>query len=140
MRRPALLALAMLAAAAAAAAPAAAQVNGSAAAPVNSAQRRAILDALRPTIVRELRSPVEFVVRRLGVEQGWALVIADPQRPGGGAIDARHLPDAGERDGLTVYAVMRFQSGRWTVHDHVVGPTDVWYCGMRGPPPSLLGC
>jgi hypothetical protein len=35
---------------------------------------------------------------------------------------------------------MRFQRGRWTVHDHVIGPTDVWYCGMSGPPRSLLGC
>ncbi len=137
MRAAALLALLI---AAAAAEPAAAQVNATAAPAVASAQRRAILDALRPAIVRELRSPVEFVIRRLGVERGWALVVADPQRPGGGAIDARHLPDAEERDGLTVYAVMRFQRGRWTVHDHVIGPTDVWYCGMRGPPPSLLGC
>jgi hypothetical protein len=119
---------------------AAAQVSATAAPAVNSTQRRAILDALRPAIVRELRSPVEFVIRRIGVEQGWALVVAEPQRPGGGMIDARHLPDAEERDGLTVYAVMRFQRGRWTVHDHVIGPTDVWYCGMRGPPPSLLGC
>jgi hypothetical protein len=125
---------------AAAAEPAAAQVSATAAPAVNSAQRRAILDALRPTIVRQLRSPVEFVIRRIGVERGWALVVADPQRPGGGAILARHLPDAEERDGLTVYAVMRFQRGRWTVHDHVIGPTDVWYCGMQGPPRSLLGC
>ena len=137
MRRAALLALLI---AAAAAEPATAQVNGTAPATVNSAQRRAILDALRPTIARELRSPVEFVVQRIGVERGWALVIADPQRPGGGAIDARNLPYAEERDGLTVYAIMRFQRSRWTLHDHAIGPTDVWYCGMRGPPRSLLGC
>ena len=137
MRATPLLAFLMVAAAAQ---PATAQVNATAAPAVASAQRRAILDALRPTIVRQLRSPVEFVIRRIGVERGWALVIAEPRRPGGGAIDARHLPDAEERDGLTVYAIMRFDRGRWTVHDHVIGPTDVWYCGMRGPPPSLLGC
>ena len=143
MRGAALLALLIataVTAVTAAVAPAAAQVNGTAPASVNSAQRRAILDALRPTIARELRSPVEFVVQRIGVERGWALVIADPQRPGGGAIERRHLPYAEDRDGLTVYAVMRFQRGRWTIHDHVIGPTDVWYCGMQGPPRSLLGC
>ena len=137
MRGAALLALAIIAALPGLAA---AQVNGTAAAAPNSAQRRAILDALRPVIARELRSTVEFVVLRLGVEQGWALVIAEPQRPGGGAIDGRHLPYYEDRDGLTVYAILRFQRGRWAVHDHVIGPTDVWFCGMAGPPPSLLGC
>lgn len=117
--------------------PAAAQVTSPA---PGSAQRRAILEALRPTIARELRSPVEFVVRELRVERGWALVIAEPQRPGGGAIDGRHLPYFEDRDGLTVYAVMRLVWGRWRIHDHVIGPTDVWYCGMQGPPPSLLRC
>ena len=120
--------------------PAAAQVNGTAAPAPSSAQRRAILDALRPTIERELRSRVEFVVQRIAVENGWALVIADPQRPGGGAIDGRHLPYFEDRDGLTVYAIMRFARGRWRLHEHVIGPTDAWYCGMRGPPRSLLGC
>ena len=138
-----ILAAAALFLALAASAPAAqAQPGASATAPAaaGSAQRRAILGALRPAIVRDLRSPVEFVVQRIGVEDGWALVVADPQRPGGGAIDARHLPYFEDRDGLTVYALLRFARGRWTLHDHVVGPTDVWYCGVQGPPRSLTGC
>ncbi|HEX8642378.1 MAG TPA: hypothetical protein VF702_00520 [Allosphingosinicella sp.] len=138
MRAPLIAALVL----ALAAAPAAAQPSASAtaAAKPGTAQRRAILAALRPTIALELRSPVEFVVRDLRVEQGWALVIADPQRPGGGAIDGRHLPYFDDRDGLTVYALLRFGGGRWRLHDHVIGPTDVWYCGVEGPPASLLRC
>jgi hypothetical protein len=105
-----------------------------------SPQRAAILDAMRPAIETALRSPVEFVVTRMGVEAGWALVIAEPQRPGGGAIDGSHLGPEEERDGLTVNAILRFQNGRWNLVDHAIGPTDVWYCGFEGPPRSLLGC
>ena len=133
-------ALALALAAAAAAPPLAAQVNGTAPATEGSAQRRAILDALRPTIARELRSPVEFVVYRLAVENGWAALIVHPQRPGGGAIDGRHLPYFEDRDGLDVYAIMQFRDGRWRLRDHVIGATDIWWCGMYGLPASLLGC
>lgn len=135
--RHAILALLIVAAATG---PAVAQVNAVAAPLPGSAQRAAILDALRPLVMRELRSPVEFVVRQVRVEQGWALLIADSQRPGGGAIDTSRVPRGDELDNTTVYAILRFRNGRWTVHDHVVGPTDVWFCGMRGPPPSLLPC
>lgn len=133
MRR--LAALLGLAFAFAAAAPAAAQVTG--------AERRAILDALRPPIERTLRGPVEFVVRRIGVRDGWALVIADPQRPGGGAIEGSRYFSADDwevMDGLTVNGVLRFSGGRWRLVDHAVGPTDVWYCGVEGPPRALTGC
>jgi hypothetical protein len=115
-------------------------VNGSAAPARGSAQRSALMDAVRPTIETALRSPVEFVVQRAEVADGWALVVADPQRPGGGDIDAGHLDPEEERDGLTVNAFLRFQNGRWNLVDHVIGPTDVWYCGHEGPPSSLTGC
>ncbi len=108
-----------------------------------SAQRAAIMDALRPAIERKLGGAVEFVVRRAAVQDGWALVIADPQRPGGGRIDPRrHFPNEVIEfmDGLTVNAILRFSGGGWTLVDHAIGPTDVWYCGVEGPPRSLTGC
>lgn len=114
-----------------------------ASAQVSGAERRAILDALRPTIERRLGGPVEFVVRRIGVRNGWALVIADPQRPGGGRIDGRRYFSADDwevMDGLTVNGVLRLSGGRWRLVDHAIGPTDVWYCGVEGPPRSLTGC
>jgi hypothetical protein len=111
---------------------------------VAGAQRRAILDALRPPIERRLGGPVEFVVRRIAVRDGWALVIADPQRPGGGRIDARRYYSADDletMDGLTVNGVLRFSGGRWRLVDHAIGPTDVWYCDPAlGAPRSLTGC
>jgi len=118
-------------------------VSATAAPAAGSAQRRAILDVVRPAIERRLGAPVEFVVRRIAVRDGWALVIADPQRPGGGRIDGRRYFSADDwevMDGLTVNAVLRFRGGRWTLVDHAIGPTDVWYCGMEGPPRALTGC
>jgi len=114
-----------------------------ASAEVTGAQRRAILDAMRPAIEHRLGAPVEFVVRRIGVEDGWALVIADPQRPGGGRIDGRRIfgADFENMDGLTVNAVLRLSGGRWRLVDHAIGPTDVWYCDRAlGAPRALTGC
>lgn len=135
-----MLRLILAAAIALVAAPLPAAQPGARSPAAGSAERRVILDALRPMIQRELRSPVEFVVRQLRLQSGWAIVVADPQRPGGGAIDGRHLPNFEDRDGLTVYAVLRLAGGRWRIHDHVIGPTDMWFCGMAGPPASLLPC
>jgi hypothetical protein len=118
-------------------------VNADAQPGAGSAQRAAIMDALRPAIERKLGGAVEFVVRRAAVQNGWALVIADPQRPGGGRIDPkRHFPNEVIEfmDGLTVNAILRFSGGGWTLVDHAIGPTDVWYCGVEGPPRSLTGC
>jgi hypothetical protein len=108
-----------------------------------SPQRAAIMDALRPAIERKLAGPVEFVIQRIGVRDGWALVIADPQRPGGGKINPRrHFPNEVIQfmDGLTINAILRFSGGGWTLVDHAIGPTDVWYCDVEGPPKSLTGC
>ena len=122
------------------AAPAAAQgaVNATAAPRPNSAQRRYILDALRPAIERRLGPNVEFVVQDIRVAGGWAFVMAEPRRRGGRPIDGRrYFPNFDDMDGLTVTALLRFQ-GRWTLVDHAIGATDVWYCGRA--PRSLVGC
>ena len=142
MRRPAAAAFAIiLAALAPPVATAAAQgagVSATAAPRPNSAQRRSILDALRPAIERRLGPNVEFVVSDMRVSGGWAFVMANPQRRGGRPIDGRrYFPNFDDMDGLAVTALLRFQ-GRWTLVDHAIGATDVWYCGRA--PRSLVGC
>ena len=125
------------------AAPAQAGVDATAQPAPCSVQRAAIMDALRPAIERKLAGPVEFVVQRAAVRDGWALIIADPQRPGGGKINPRrHFPNEVIEfmNGLTINAILRFSGGGWTLVDHAIGPTDVWYCGVEGPPSSLTGC
>ena len=110
---------------------------------VGSQQRRAILDALRPAVAREMRGPVEFVVERLDVRSGWALVWAQPQRPGGGRIDPQVVltPEQLEfSEGIRVDALLRFEDEQWKVEDYRVGATDVWYACYAGAPPVLTGC
>ena len=42
----------------------------------SSAERKAVLDALRPAVEAKVGPNVEFVVALLRVEEGWAFVIA----------------------------------------------------------------
>lgn len=110
-----------------------------------SAERAAILEALRPAVEAEMRGPVEFVISVMRASPNWAFVQADPQRPGGGAIDPESTGFAGDTDfmdGLTVYALLAFQSGRWNLVDHFVGPTDVAYSHWPerfGVPAAIVG-
>ena len=98
------------------------------------AERKAVLDALRPKVEARLGPNVEFVVAHLRIENGWAFIIADPQRKGGKPIDGwaifgEHFDNM---DGLRTEAVLRRTKGRWRVVDWGIGATDVWYCDV-GP-------
>ena len=113
------------------------------AAPPATADRKAVLDALRPPVEAKLGPNVEFVVAHLRIEDGWAFVIVDPQRKGGKPIDGwaifgEHFDNM---DGLRTEAVLRRTKGRWRVVDWGIGATDVWYCD--GGPKKLnrgYGC
>jgi hypothetical protein len=100
-------------------------------------QRKAILDALRPKVERELGvRPIEFVVEEIRVGSGWAFVRVTPQRKGGGAI---RNPDR-EADGVHTEAVLRLVGGRWQVKELGIGSTDVWWIGLCSEAPAgLLG-
>jgi hypothetical protein len=104
-----------------------------AASPATS-QRKAVLDALRLQVEKKLGPDVEFVVALLRVEDGWAFVIADPQRKSGKPIDGWKIfgEGFGNMDGLRVDAVLQKRNGRWIVADYAIGATDVWYCDV-GP-------
>lgn len=98
-------------------------------------QRKAILDAIRPQVERELGvRPVEFVVEEIRVGGGWAFVRVMPQRKGGGAI---RNPDP-DMDGVHTEAVLRLNGGRWTVRELGVGSTDVWWVGLCDEVPAGL--
>ena len=103
-----------------------------AAAPASSG-RKAVLDALRSSVETKVGPNVEFVVQVLRVENGWAFVMADPQRKGGKPIDGtRYFDDFDNMDGLRVDAVLQLKGGRWRVVDFAIGAMDVWYCDV-GP-------
>ena len=125
----------------------AAQPGTSATAPAaaGTAQRRAILAALRPPVEARFGPNVEFVVRSIEVRQGWAVVMADPQRRGGARIDPRRYYAAGDlefMDGITITAALRHRGGRWHPVRHAIGATDIWYCDGTLPAPvsRSFGC
>jgi hypothetical protein len=117
-----------------------AQVNAIAPPQVRSAQRVAILNAIRPAVELELGRNIEFVPSCVQVWKGWALVAAEPQRKGGRKIDRRILADWDNRDGLTVTALLRFRYGRWNLVGHAIGATDVWYDGQAPRPLMRSAC
>lgn len=100
-----------------------------------SAERRALMDAVRPQVEREVGAPVEFVVDTLLVGQGWAFAVLEPQRPGGGRISQ---PQDEFYDGVTTYAVLRNTGGGWRSLMVAVGPTDVPYVIYCGEAPHGL--
>jgi hypothetical protein len=109
--------------------------------------RKPLLDALRPTVEKDLGQPVRFVVEKLRRQQGWVFIVAYPQTPAGRSIDfmkTRHAEraEAGLLDGDTLYALLQQRGQKWTVLDYVIGPTDVTYAGWPddyGAPPALFG-
>ncbi len=95
-----------------------------------SAERRAILDTVRPLLEQQVGPPVEFVVSEIRVLGQFAFVAVEPQRPGGGRIDYSHLTrgdDADFFDGLRTEAILTRRNGRWLVAHYGIGSTDVWY-------------
>ncbi len=96
-----------------------------------SAERKAITDALRAPVERELRQKVVFKVDRLKVQGGWAFLSGVPQTPDGGQLDYKATPYRQQvEEGMFddgVVALLRKQGGRWRVVKYVVGATDVPY-------------
>jgi hypothetical protein len=72
-----------------------------------TAERRAILDALRTEMRRTDPRPVIFVVRHLRVQGGWAWLRVEPQSPDG----REHYE--GES------ALLRRVAGRWSVSERM---------------------
>ena len=104
--------------------------------PRGSAERRAILDTVRPAMEHLTRGPVEFVVSRLRSNGRHAFLAGTMQRPGGGAITCQGTAFADQcafMDGLSVFALtVRGRgnvSGDWALLSWDVGPTDLSYGG-----------
>ena len=105
-----------------------------------SPARRAILDAIRPAVERQLGPEVAFMVTEIRVVRGWAFVAVTPQRRGGRPINGYdYFPDFENMGGLEVQAVLRLRNGHWAVVQQAMGATDVWYCDM-GPPGLTPSC
>ena len=99
-----------------------------------SADRKGLMDALRPHAEWMLGAPVEFVVHDLRRAGAVAFAAVHAQRPGGAAIDIAATPgarrgqlDAAYMDGSTLQALYRKSGQTWVAVHWAIGATDVWY-------------
>jgi hypothetical protein len=99
-------------------------------------ERKMILDALRPKLEAELKTELVFVVSDIRASADWAFVMAQPQRKDGKKLDGKKIYGESweHMDGFTMTAVLRKKSNQWTVLEHHIGSTDVWwqsYCEQK---------
>lgn len=96
-----------------------------------SPERKAILDALRVPVEKDLRQQIVFSVSDMRVAGNWAFVGGAPQRPDGSSPDYSKTKYA-EAEGSgafdnNIFALLRKSAGKWTVRTFAIGCTDVCY-------------
>jgi hypothetical protein len=96
-----------------------------------SADRTAIMNALRIPVERDLKQKVQFKISWLKVQNGWAFLKGIPQQRNGKPIDYkktqyREAIEDGAFDDW-VCALLRKKNGKWTVVQFQIGATDVPY-------------
>jgi hypothetical protein len=98
-----------------------------------SAERTAILDALRVPVERELKQKIVFAADNFNVSGSWAFLGGRPQSTAGGEPNYRgtqyqQARDAGMFDN-NFFAVLKNTGGKWKVVTFAIGCTDVCYAG-----------
>lgn len=98
---------------------------------IGSAERKAILDALRIPVERDLKQPIIFVTDNFKVQGPWAFVSGTPQSPSGGAPNYKGTKYAeAENEGAfdnNFFALLKRTAGKWKVTTYAIGCTDVCY-------------
>ena len=94
-----------------------------------SAERQAIMNALRGPVSRALEQGVIFVVRSLKVCDGWAALDVSPRQPDGRAINYRatrfrEAIEEGFFDEGTLALLKNRGGGHWQVVEYAIGSTD----------------
>ncbi len=92
--------------------------------------RKAVLDALRPSIETDIKQKVIFIVDKIRVSDDWAFVQVTPVQPDSKPIDFRKTKykeqmDEGMFDGASTWALLRKKDNQWVVLTFQIGPTDV---------------
>lgn len=102
-----------------------------------SADRSALMDALRPHAEELYGAPVQFVIGDLRVAGDVGFAAVGVQRPGGGQIDLTATPGwqsgyfMADADNLSGQVLYRKSGGTWVAVYHVFGATDVWWADPR---------
>jgi hypothetical protein len=104
-----------------------------------SAERTAILNALRVPVERDLKQKIVFVTDTFNVQGSWAFVSGVPQTPDGDAPSLNGTKFEGEADfwDNNFFGLLRKTSGKWRVTTYALGCTDVcyadWWRRYRAP-------
>jgi hypothetical protein len=98
-----------------------------------SVERKALMDALRIPVEKELGKKVVFKIDRLKVQGGWAFMRGIPQQANGKAMDYQGTPyqeaikEGMFEDGFC--GLLKKQDDKWTVVIYQIGGTDVPWVG-----------
>ena len=96
-----------------------------------SAERAAILDALRIPVERDLKQKIVFAADHFKVQGNWAYLSGAPQAAAGGQPNYRKTKywdavDSGAFD-HNFFALLKKTAGKWKVTVYAIGCTDVCY-------------
>ncbi len=106
-----------------------------------SPERKAILDALRIPVERDLKQKIVFVANDFKVQGSWAFVGGAPQSMNGGEPDYAGTKyadayDSGAFDN-NFFSLLKKTRGKWKVVKYAIGCTDVcyldWWQTYRAP-------
>ena len=96
-----------------------------------SPERKAILDALRIPVERDLKQKVVFVADNFKVQGNFAFVSGIPQNSSGGDPDYARTKYADQVDSgafdNNFFALLKKTGGKWRVAAYAIGCTDVCY-------------
>lgn len=94
-----------------------------------SAERKAILNALRVPVEKDLKQKVTFVTDNFRVQGNWAFVSGRPRKPSGDRIELKGTQFEGHDDMYddNFFGLLRKTGGKWRVVTHALGCTDVCY-------------
>ena len=106
-----------------------------------SPERKAILDALRIPVERDLKQKVVFVADDFRVQGAWAFVSGTPQNANGGEPDYARTKYADQVDtgafDNNFFALLKKTGSKWKVTTYAIGCTDVcyadWWRRFRAP-------
>ncbi len=98
----------------------------------DSAERKALMNALRPKAESQIGIKVIFEVTHLKVKGDWAMMTAIPRQTNGKAIDYTKTKLNPEMDAFEDWICALFKKDpktkKWVVKTYVLGGTDVsWY-------------
>lgn len=98
-----------------------------------STERKAMMDAIRIPVEKELGKKAIFKVDHLKVSGSFAFMRGVPLNPNGSTMDYRDTKYwEAKKEGMfddSVCALLKKKSGKWKVIAYAIGPTDVAWDG-----------